>query len=108
MTFALLAVPVYPVVHTLIVKRKPDVKVSLSVFNHQTVFSFCLLFYILKKSFKKLLRNLEYSKSLKKTQENFSTEARPKFLIKECIYFSHTITQDISILNWHLNSLYDS
>ena len=60
--------PVYPVVQIL-------------------MFSFCLLFYILRKmSFlEKLLRNFEYLKS-QKNYETFSTEARPKFLIKKYVF----------------------
>ena len=50
------------VVQNLIVTRKPNLKVSLFVFNYKTVFTFACC-SILEKNVKKLLRNFEYSKS---------------------------------------------
>ena len=40
------------VLQTLIVKRKPNFKMSLFVFNYLTVFSFCLLFILTEKCLK--------------------------------------------------------
>ena len=60
-----------------------NLKESLFVFNCQTVFSSCLLFYILRKIVRNCYETLS-TRNKKKTKETFSTEARPTFLIKKC------------------------
>ena len=60
-------------------------KSAVIFFQLQTCIFFCLLFYLLRKNVRKLLRNFEYSK-LQKAKKLLSTEAWLKFLIKKCVW----------------------
>ena len=74
------------VAQTLIFRWKPNLKVSLFIFNYQTAFYFCLLLYFTK-NVKKLLRSFEYSKSLK--------AKKPSVLRPDLSFFQKKVCTDV-------------